>query len=81
MIAPIPVSAMASLIPPSSALENLTPKSKANTVKMISMMIGPPIAKIGLKISLARLIMKSIIFPPFIFMENYKIIINLIRVL
>ena len=80
MMAPIPVRAMASLIPPSSALENFTPKSRANTVKMISMMIGPPISKTGLKILLASSIMTSIIVPPFIFMESYKIIISLVRV-
>ena len=80
MMAPIPVRAIASLIPPSSALENFTPNSKANTVKMISMMIGPPISKTGLKILLASSIMTSIIVPPFIFMESYKIIISLVRV-
>ncbi len=33
---------------------NFTPNSKANTVKMISMMIGPPISKMGLKILLGQ---------------------------
>ena len=70
MIAPIPVRAMASLIPPSSALENFTPKSKANTVKMISMMIGPPISKIGLNSLLASSIMTSIIVPPVLYYMN-----------
>ena len=64
IIAPIPVKAIANLIPPSRALENFTPNKRARTVKMINMMIGPPIAKIGLKISLANLIMPSIINPP-----------------
>ena len=65
MMAPIPVRAMASLIPPSSALENFTPKSKANTVKMIYMMTGPPISKIGVKNSLIRPKIASITVPPF----------------
>ena len=70
MIAPIPVRAMASLIPPSSALENFTPKSKANTVKMINMMTGPPISKIGVKNSLIRPKIASITVPPFLCYMN-----------
>ena len=49
MIAPIPVKAMASLIPPSSALENFTPNKSARTVKIINMTIGPPILIMGSK--------------------------------
>ena len=65
MMAPIPVRAMASLIPPSSALENFTPKSRANIVKMINMMTGPPISKTGVKTSLIRSKIASITVPPF----------------
>ena len=82
MMAPIPVRAMASLIPPSSALENFTPKSRANTVKMINMMTGPPISKIGVKNSLIRPKIASITVPPFLcYMNVNKLIISLIRVL
>ena len=64
IMAPIPVRAMASLIPPSRALENFTPNKRAKTVKMINMMIGPPMSRMGLKNLLAKSIIPFIINPP-----------------
>ena len=63
-MAPIPVRAMASLIPPSRALENFTPNKRANKVKTINMMIGAPMSRMGLKNLLAKSIMPFIINPP-----------------
>ena len=60
MMAPIPVRAIANLIPPSSAFENFTPKSKAKAVKTISIIIGAPISSMGLKNLLAKSIMTFI---------------------